>query len=77
MRACKPTPAAAERKTGDAGVRRGAECGDEACVLCTGIELGEQHAALRLRDALRLVDLDVFHQAQIDYEAAIAGRSGR
>ncbi len=66
--------ATAERETGDAGVRGGAEGGRELECLALAIELAEPHARLRLRREARWVDANALHRRQIDDEAAVADR---
>ena len=70
----QPADPAAERESGDPGVRDDAADGGEPVELRLAVELTPQHARLGARRPRCRVDADAPHRRQVDHEPAVAER---
>jgi hypothetical protein len=74
MNTHEPTIAAAQRQSGNAdlGIRSAGNRQTEG--LSCAVEFAPQHSALGLRAAARGIDLNCFHEREVDHKSVIADR---
>jgi hypothetical protein len=74
MEAHQPAVAAAERQSRNPNLRIRAARNRQAKCLCRAIEITPQCTALRIRSAIRGIDLDRLHAREIDHQPIVTYR---